>query len=129
MKKCFPLLCVLFLVAVSGLDGSLMVSAQTNVPKNENNGKKEKRDKREKIDSIALVGEIYDRLTTRHVIDTKVEVLRPDSSVISVAKGGYIYYNYSNKRGSVKRDSNVTLFCRCAARGRELSYKGHKGWV
>lgn len=41
-----------------------------------------------KVDSIALTGKIYDRLTTRHVIGTKVEVLRPDSSVISSVEGG-----------------------------------------
>lgn len=112
MRKCFPLLCALFLVAGFGLGGNLTVSAQTNVPKKENDDKKEKKEdingkkeKREKVDSIPLVGEIYDRLTTRHVLNTKVEVLRPDSSVISVAEGGYFYYNYSKNHDSVKRDS------------------------
>lgn len=58
-----------------------------------------------KVDSIALTGKIYDRLTTRHVIGTKVEVLRSDSSVISSVEGGYRYYDYDNRTNVLKSDS------------------------
>lgn len=58
-----------------------------------------------KVDSIALTGKIYDRLTTRHVIGTKVEVLRPDSSVISSVEGGHTYYDYNERANTLKKDS------------------------
>lgn len=59
--------------------------------------------KKVRTDSIPLNGYIYDRLTTKDLIDTKVQVLRPDSTVISTVKGGYTYYYWGNN--SVKEDS------------------------
>lgn len=59
--------------------------------------------KTEKVDSIPLKGYIYDRLTTKDIVGAKVQVLRPDSSVISTVKGGYTYYDYNN--GQFKKDS------------------------
>ena len=61
------------------------------------------KEKKIKIDSIPLKGYIYDRLTTKDVISTKVHILRPDSTLISTAKGGYRYYDYKNNQ--VKEDS------------------------
>ena len=58
---------MLFFVAVSGLDGNRMAFAQTNAPK---------KPKTEKVDSIELNGEVYDRMTTRHVPETKIEIYR-----------------------------------------------------
>lgn len=98
MKKCIPLLCVLFLVAASGLDGSRMVSAQTDAPK---------KAKKEKVDSIPIFGRIYDRLTSREVIGTKIEVLNPDSTVMTSTTGGYRFQR-SQRTGdsyTFKKDS------------------------
>ncbi len=103
MKKCIPLLCVLFLVAALGLDGSRMVSAQTDAPK---------KAKKEKVDSIELKGEVYDRMTTRHVPETKIEILRPDSSLISSAKGGWKGLYWRDRMGLVEDSTSkytVTL--------------------
>ena len=98
MKKCIPLLCVLFLVVASGLDGSRMVSAQSDAPK---------KAKKEKVDSIPIFGRIYDRLTSREVIGTKIEVLNPDSTVMTSTAGGYRFQR-SQRTGdsyTFKKDS------------------------
>ncbi len=58
--------------------------------------------KKEKVDSIPLVGEIFDRLTSRHLLGATVEVLRQDSSVMSSVKGGKTWWNYKDKRGLYK---------------------------
>lgn len=76
MKKRLPLLCALILIAIFG--GSRMVLAQSGTPKKE---------KKEKVDSIPIFGRIYDRLTSREVIDTRIEVLNPDSTVMTSTKG------------------------------------------
>lgn len=61
-----------------------MVLAQSGTPKKE---------KKEKVDSIPIFGRIYDRLTSREVIDTRIEVLNPDSTVMTSTKGGYRFEN------------------------------------
>lgn len=53
---------------------------------------------RQKVDSIALVGKVYDRTTSHHLIGTIVEVLTSDSTVINKAKGGYTFYRF-NRNG------------------------------
>lgn len=58
---------------------------------------------KEKTDSIPLRGYIYDRLTSRELPSTLVQILRPDSTLISSVEGGYTYYNFKN--GAVSRDS------------------------
>lgn len=60
--------------------------------------------KRERVDSITLYGRIFDRLTSRDVVEAKVEALRADSSSISQTIGGYSY-TYLNNRNSLVRDS------------------------
>lgn len=101
MKKCFHLLCVLFFVAVSGFGESRMIWAQTGAPKKE---------KKEKVDSIELRGEVYDRMTTRHVPETKIEILRPDSSLISSARGGWTGFRWKDRMGLVEDStSNYTV--------------------
>lgn len=62
-----------------------------------------KPEKKIKVDSIPLTGYIYDRLTTRELPSTYVQILRSDSSLISTTKGGHVYYNFNN--GAVKIDS------------------------
>lgn len=60
-----------------------------------------------KIDSITLTGKIYDRLTSRHVVGTSIEVLAPDSTVLSKTTGGR-YFESWGKQGSnstVRKDS------------------------
>ncbi len=63
----------------------------------------EKKVKKEKVDSIQLKGYIYDKLTTKDIVGAKVQILRPDSSLISTVKGGYTYYSFVNNR--LKEDS------------------------
>lgn len=60
--------------------------------------------KKERVDSITLFGRIFDRLTSRDVVEAKVEALRADSSLISQTIGGYSY-TYLNNRNSLVRDS------------------------
>ncbi|MDE7438664.1 MAG: outer membrane beta-barrel family protein [Muribaculaceae bacterium] len=59
--------------------------------------------KKVKTDSIPLEGYVYDRLTSRELLQTKIRILRPDSSLISTAKGGRTFWDY--KKGIVKEDS------------------------
>lgn len=61
----------------------------------------------QKIDSITFTGKIYDRLTSRHVVGTSIEVLAPDSTVLSKTTGGR-YFESWGKQGSnstVRKDS------------------------
>ena len=62
-----------------------------------------KTDKKVKVDSIPLYGYIYDRLTSKELPSTLVQILRPDSSFVSSAKGGYTFWNFKN--GAVYEDS------------------------
>ncbi|MDE7115528.1 MAG: outer membrane beta-barrel protein [Muribaculaceae bacterium] len=94
---------MLFFVAASGLDGNRMAFAQTNAPK---------KPKTEKVDSIELNGEVYDRMTTRHVPETKIEILRPDSSLISSTKGGWKGMYWRDRIGLIEDSTSkytVTL--------------------
>ena len=59
--------------------------------------------KKVKVDSIPLYGYIYDRLTSKELPSTLVQILRPDSSFVSSAKGGYTFWNF--KKGNVYEDS------------------------
>lgn len=59
--------------------------------------------KKTRVDSIPLTGYIYDRLTSRELPSTFVQVLRPDSSVISTAKGGSTFWKYD--KGNYYQDS------------------------
>lgn len=54
-------------------------------------------DARQKVDSIALTGYVYDRTTSHHILDTTVEIMTPDSTVINTGKGGMTYYRYIQK--------------------------------
>ncbi len=58
--------------------------------------------KKEKVDSIPLVGEIFDRLTSRHLLGATVEVLDQDSAVMSSVMGGRTWGNYKAKRRMYK---------------------------
>ena len=89
MKKVFHILPML-IAAMIILPWS--TSAQDAAPK-----------KKAKTDSIPLKGFIYDRLTTRELPSTLVQVLRPDSSLISTAKGGHTFWNFKN--GAISQDS------------------------
>lgn len=89
MKKVFYIFSIVIVAAIL-LPWS--VNAQDAAPK-----------KKVKTDSIPLQGLIYDRLTSRELPSTLVQVLRPDSSLISTAKGGYTYWNAKN--GAVFKDS------------------------
>ncbi len=59
--------------------------------------------KKTKTDSIPLKGYVYDRLTSRELCSTLVQVLRPDSSVITARKGGSVFWQFKN--GDYSRDS------------------------
>lgn len=48
----------------------------------------------QKGDSIQLVGRVYDKVTSHHVIGTKIELLSHDSLPISKAKGGRYFDSY-----------------------------------
>lgn len=63
----------------------------------------EKKEKKVKVDSIPMIGYVYDRLTSHDIIGTTVQILRPDSSVISSALGGRTTIYYIN--GTYKVDS------------------------
>lgn len=62
---------------------------------------------KQKTDSIALTGKVFDRLTSHHLVGTTVEVLNPDSSLISRTTGGERFNNYIRKNGrfDIRRDS------------------------
>ena len=63
----------------------MLISSQLHAQKDATDGNKQKI----KVDSIELHGEVYDRMTSRHVPETIIEILRPDSSLISSVKGGW----------------------------------------
>lgn len=89
MKKVLHIFSILIAAAVI-LPWS--VNAQDAAPK-----------KKAKTDSIPLKGYIYDRLTSRELPSTVVQILRPDSSIISTVKGGYTFWNFKN--GAISQDS------------------------
>ncbi len=60
---------------------------------------------KQKVDSICFFGKVYDRLTSRDIVGTKVEVLGADSAVLSVVKGGKSWIGYDSQRGVLKNDS------------------------
>ncbi len=71
-----PIACLLF---------GVLFSSQLHAQKDVTDGNKQKI----KVDSLELRGEVYDRMTSQHVPETLIEILRPDSSLISSAKGGW----------------------------------------
>ena len=70
----------------------MLISSQLHAQKDATGENKQKI----KVDSIELRGEVYDRMTSQHVPETLIEILRPDSSLISSVKGG--------KKGLYRRD-------------------------
>ena len=59
--------------------------------------------KKTKTDSIPLYGYVYDRLTSKELPSTLVQILRPDSSFVSSATGGYTFWKHNN--GAYSQDS------------------------
>ena len=59
--------------------------------------------KKTKTDSIPLYGYVYDRLTSKELPSTLVQILRPDSSFVSSAEGGYTFWKHNN--GAYSQDS------------------------
>jgi len=76
----------------------ILVSSQLHAQKNAIAENKQKI----KVDSIELKGEVYDRLTTRHVPETTIDILRPDSSLISSTKGGWKGFFWNEALGVVE---------------------------
>jgi len=62
-------------------------------------------DKMQKVDSIFFTGRVYDRLTSRDILGTTVEILDSDSAVISSGKGGNRWTYYDRGRKILKEDS------------------------
>lgn len=58
-----------------------------------------------KTDSIPLTGYVYDRLTSHHIIGAKIEILNPDSSLVSAVTGGLRDVVYNRETNSVREDS------------------------
>ena len=81
----------------------MLISSQLHAQKDATDGKKQKI----KVDSIELSGEIYDRMTTRHVLETKIEFLRPDSSLITCTKGGYKTITWTNAKGLIEDSTSI----------------------
>lgn len=67
-------------------------------------------DHKTKTDSITITGRIYDRLTTRDIIDTNIEILLPDSSVINAGKGGEKYWKWNDFDRTHFRDSTSVYY-------------------
>lgn len=66
--------------------------------------------KKEKVDSIAVEGNVFDRYSSHHLVNTKIEMLRADSSLISVVRGGrYFYQHKINGRILLDSTSNYEI--------------------
>lgn len=66
--------------------------------------------KKEKVDSIAVEGNVFDRYSSHHLVNTTIEMLRADSTLISAARGGsYFYQDKTDGRMYLDSISNFEI--------------------
>lgn len=59
------------------------------------------KDTKSMVGSIPLIGCVYDRLTSHHIIGVKVEILNADSSLVSTVRDGL--RDFKCKQGDAQR--------------------------